>query len=160
MGRRLVVNLSDELCERARRAADEHREWADATGAHSYFTYRDRTEETRTVTLAYGAEIAAAVVLGLAWNGPGNFRAGDLAGALEVRHTPYAHGSLLVRPEDSPARTYVFVTGGPVRYVLCGYLTGAAAMVPRWWWPDAPRRACWRIPQWALSPIDDLLPDG
>jgi hypothetical protein len=133
-------------------AAREVRDWAAATGARSYFAPRNQLVED---ACGFAAEIVVAEVLGVPWRYPDPYTRhdGDLVDGTEVRSTRYPRGALLLRPEDDPERAYVLVTGRPPKFVVRGWILGRDGMRCERWWPRAPQRPCWRVPQEHLCDV-------
>lgn len=107
---------------------------------------------------AIAAEIAAGIATGRRWLGakPGTRNEGDLEGGVEVHHTLPPRGRLHIRPEDADERPYVLVTGRPPTFTVRGWMLGAEAKRPEFWWPNAPRRPCWAVGQDCLLDIAKL----
>jgi hypothetical protein len=156
-GRPVPIRLTPGQRAQAFDAATAKAAHVDAIGARSLFD-ADNDQHARNV-LAYEAEIAAAVVTGLAWRGfrdIGECHDGDLEARTEVRHRRHAGAPLLIRPEDKVGRAYVLVTGADGVYDVRGWVYGRDVYVVGQWWADAPYRPCWRVPQRSLRPIAEL----
>lgn len=156
MSRHLVrVELTDAQRREIHEAAGEVQEWARAVGARSYFAPPD---QMHTTVNGFGAEVAAAVALGVPWRRPDprTRHDGDLIDGTEVRSTRYATGKLLIRPEDYEERAFVLVTGMVPHFVIRGWKRCCESRRDEWWWPSAPERPCWAVPQEELRDIRTL----
>ena len=79
------------------------------------------------------AELALAKYLGIYWNGSvDTFKSQPDVGELEVRHTSYPNGKLIVRPHDSDTATFVLIVGTCPEYRIVGTKVGLEAKRPEW----------------------------
>ena len=150
-----AVRLSTEQRRAAWVAACDLRGWLRERAAVSRFDMPDPFE---TDVNAAGAEIAAALVLGVPWRSWRNHEArhdGDLRNGTEVRHTVYATGHLCIYREDADVRPYVLVTGRAGVFAVRGWIRGREAKRAELWRSDW-RRPCWAVPQCDLWDIDAL----
>lgn len=101
---------------------------------------------------AAAAELAVAKALGVFWaacDTPEEDRGGDVGPGVQVRHTQYPNGSLIVHDRDADDHRFVLVTGAMPTFRIAGWLHGHAAKVAAHWKADAPRPAFF-VPQSAL----------
>jgi hypothetical protein len=82
-------------------------------------------------------------------------------GDSQVRHTRYAHGRLMIQPEDNDEQIFILAVGTLPRYRVVGWLRGGEAKQPHWWTTQingAPLpNPCWAVPQPALCPMPPVL---
>lgn len=114
--------------------------------------FRDRShladdERLNADVDAAGAEIATSRFTGLRWtmSTGEDLSEPDLAPNIEVRHTRYPAGGLIVRTKDRPDRVFILVVGSLPTYRLVGWMRGTEAQQPRYRWTDA-----WKVPQSGL----------
>lgn len=76
------------------------------------------------------AEIAAAVALGIQWTDKSieDDRLGDLLPGLQVRHTTYDTGRLILRESDNLRHDFVLVTGTYPTFTVRGWINAAAGL--------------------------------
>lgn len=73
------------------------------------------------------AELALAKFLGLFWDGSVNtFKRPDV-GSIQVRHTKYRDGCLIVRNPDADDEIHVLVRGEAPNYEIVGWISGKDA---------------------------------
>jgi hypothetical protein len=93
------------------------------------------------------AELAVAKHYGLPWLGAFMFRAPDV-GEWQIRSTQLDHGSLIVHREDSPADTFLLVTGRNGSYTIRGWIRAEDAQADRYWSdPSGKGRWAFFVPQ-------------
>ena len=79
-----------------------------------------------------GAEIAAARAFGLQWSEKQTIsedRLGDIVPGLQVRHTAYNTGALILRAQDNPEHDFVLVTGKYPTFTVRGWITGSEGLL-------------------------------
>lgn len=112
-----------------------------------------RGYETRMQNTIDGllAEIAVAKAFGQSWS-PGGVKVstGDV-GKIEVRHTKYPQGNLLLYRTDSEEAIYILVVGVYPTLRLAGWIQGFEGKQPAMWKNSV--TPCYWIPQAALKPI-------
>lgn len=90
-----------------------------------------RLQSDHTVELeieAIGAEIAVARAIGRAWiDSDRPDYDGDVGDGVQVRHTRYSTGRLLLHPDDRDDHVFFLVTGVFPEFRVVGYLRGARA---------------------------------
>jgi hypothetical protein len=78
-------------------------------------------------------------------------------GQLQVRHTRYDDGHLIVKVTDADEEVVILVTGSSPRFVLRGWMRVAEAKSHEEWLKPTPGRTLAHfVPQSALHPLDDL----
>ncbi len=93
------------------------------------------------------AEMVVAKARGKYWNGGvGTYKGGDV-GNVQVRYTPLADGSLILRKGDSPDSRYVLVTGQAPTYNVIGWIDGHDGMKPEFVWAPNGRPPAYFVPQ-------------
>jgi hypothetical protein len=118
--------------------------------------------------MSVAAELAVCGTLGIYPTAMGGYEYGAPDGVcgdwmIEVRHTPYANGHLIVRPDQDKGkedRLFILVTSDhPVgkfpRFFIHGCATGKKIMQPRYW-IEAPSNGgnpYWQMSQGQLSPL-------
>jgi hypothetical protein len=132
-----------------------------AKRGHNHANVRSRSTLTRLHddTLGACAELAVAKWLGIQWSrsvGTYHIEA-DVGEDVDVRCTDRDNGSLILRENDQPYRTFVLVTGNPPNMSLRGYIRGEDGMRPHWWRDPNSYGGAWFVPQDALISI---TPDG
>jgi hypothetical protein len=66
----------------------------------------------------------------------------------QVRSTTTPSGHLLLRQNDNPEETFIFVVGAYGEYDIIGWLVGKEGMIPKYWRDkDARGNPAWWIPQ-------------
>ena len=150
------VTLTEEQRRAVWQAARDTRDEVTARGTPGHFA--PNGDRMLNDVRAYGAEVAASVVRCVPWNGARLSKryAGDLRDGSEVRSTPYLHGRLLICHADHDERPYILVTGRAPTYTVRGWMRGREARCEEYWWPNAPQRPCWAVPQSALLDIRTL----
>lgn len=96
------------------------------------------------------AEMAFAKATGMYWGGTVNtFKLPDVAG-IQIRHTEYDNGHLIVREDDKDDEMFVLVTGKAPHFTVRGCLLGADAKRPEYFRGEG--YPAWFVPQSALEP--------
>jgi len=103
------------------------------------------------------AELAAAKALNLYWDGSVNtFKAPDLPGNIQVRHTEHLNGRLIVREGDSDDHIFLLVVGKVPSMHVIGWLLGAKAKQDRFLMDPNGRGRAWFVPQGCLLMVEEL----
>jgi len=107
---------------------------------------------------AIGAEIAAGLSIGVTWKDSSVPDSdGDLGERIQVRHTKWGTGRLLVHPEDKDDHCFILVRGKFPTFSIVGWMGGGEAK-QRQWWTDPSRRGrwCYAVPGDGLRSISTL----
>ena len=108
------------------------------------------------VTGAVG-EFVASLALGVPWRGPGQFRGDDLAGRrLQVRATSNRSGRLILHPDDPDECYFVLSAGGPLEWLVVGWILGVDGKLAEYWPGPNPQRPAYYVPSSRLRPIGEL----
>lgn len=111
------------------------------------------------------AELAVAKALNLYWDGSINVsKRPDIPSGLQIRHTSFDSGHLIVRPGDPLEHRYILVTGTSPLYCLRGWLWGyEVKSIGDWRKHINCDGYAWWVSQEKLNPIitleDSLLED-
>lgn len=103
---------------------------------------------------AIGAEMACARALGLTWvdhNKPDP--EGDLGPGIQVRHTRYRTGKLLLHKSDSDDHVFYLVTGNYPNFTIAGWITGERGKRMAINQELQPGRPCMCVDQRFLEPL-------
>lgn len=102
-------------------------------------------------------EMALAKYLGVFWDGNmGNFKAADV-GALQVRTTQRAAGSLILHPGDKDEDVFILVLSHNLpSFLLRGWIYGHEGKVQKWWRDGTEGRPAFFVPQSALHDMSTL----
>ena len=108
---------------------------------------------------AAAAEMAAAKALGVFW-APAASAAqdrldGDLPGGIQIRHTSYPTGRLIVHDRDDDDHVFVLVIGTMPHFKVVGWIRGEDAKDEMFWDTKVPRPAFF-VPQDHLLPLEQL----
>jgi hypothetical protein len=107
---------------------------------------------------AAAAELAVAKLTGRYWCGGVNtFKDEDVYGGLQVRHSTYDNGNLIVRDPDNSDHYFVLVTGHIPNFSVHGYLPGWKAKEYVYWGTKNDRDCAWWVPQNDVFDIGDLV---
>ena len=102
------------------------------------------------------AELAFAKAFNLHWNGSVNtFKVPDV-GTIQIRHTQYPDGRLVVHDYDDDNTVHVLVTGTHPNYSIHGWLTGGQAKQQCFWDDPTGKFPAYFVPQAHLMPIDQI----
>jgi len=99
------------------------------------------------------AELAVALYLDQPWTGERSRAHCDVGQDIQVRHTWYLAGCLIVREDDRPGR-YVLVVGHDGSYDLMGWRDCFAAKQPEWEQQDGNKY--WMVPSDRLRRMEEL----
>lgn len=103
------------------------------------------------------AECAVAAYYDLPWHDRAAGAEPYDCGFLQVRHTRWDTGQLLVYPDEKDDDPFILVTGAEGIYYLRGWLPGAEAKDPRWWGTLCREgHPCFHVPQAELRPMATL----
>ena len=115
---------------------------------------RTDTHTTAKETEAIGAEIAAARATGRRWQDTDTpDHNGDIGEGIQVRHTQYQTGRLLIHPDDCDDHQFILVTGAYPDYTVAGWTTGRQAKQDEFWQELQRGRPCFAVPQRCLTPV-------
>jgi hypothetical protein len=122
------------------------------TFTHSGDRLRNRWLEDGLASGIIGAigEMGVAKALNVFF--PAGFKQTD-AYFYEVRATTRKDGSLIVRENDSSAKTYVLALVEPPKVIIAGCIYGADAKQKRFWRAPNGRPGAYFVPQRALKPL-------
>lgn len=84
-----------------------------------------------------------------------NFKDVPDVGNLEVRHTRYENGGMLLHPTDKDDRKYVLVAGVWPAMKIVGWIWGKNGKHPDYWRDDLARPCFW-VPQASLEEYETL----
>lgn len=108
---------------------------------------------------AAAAELAVAKLTGRFWSRPVGWEPGgaDVGTDIQVRFSPRPGASLIIKRSDNPEHRFVLVgLGQPepagITLEVIGWMSGAAAMQPRYWRTDVPDPA-WFVPAAHLADV-------
>jgi hypothetical protein len=102
------------------------------------------------------AEMAYAKAMGMFWSGSvGTFKAPDV-GDVQIRSTPRASNSLIIRANDKDDDIFVLVVGSAPEYTIAGYIRGEDGKKQEWVRSPNGGSAAYFVPQAALRPINEL----
>lgn len=77
---------------------------------------------------------------------------GDIAPGVQVRHTVYANGCLLLHPTDVDSHAFYLVTGNFPDYQIKGWTIALDGKREEHWKELRPGRPCYAVPQRCLLP--------
>lgn len=119
--------------------------------------FRDGSHRPQSASLeqnvdAAGAEMAASKLTGCRWNMTvgEDLTEPDLWPYVEVRHTTFKNGGLIIRSKDKPERLFILVVGTLPRYRVIGWIRGEEARRDEHRWKDA-----WKVPQSGLTRFNE-----
>lgn len=154
--------LSEQMQEKVRVAAEGRYSRRRASG--SEHKWNRRQAHTLGVEIdSCGAEAFAAEVCCLTWEDSHvPDKAGDIGEGMQVRHTVYESGHLIVhrKEDDNPEHVFFLVIGRFPRYRLAGWLFGWEAQSHEEWFRDLPGvrgRRAFNCPQSALHRLSEWL---
>lgn len=104
----------------------------------------EEREQRRTDAMSAVAEYFVALKTGREWLGRvKQSPLGDVEGLLEVRHTVYSTGCLIVHKSDLDDWIGVLVVGGRMKHLrIPGYLPIRECKREEWWRPKGPKVRC------------------
>lgn len=121
---------------------------------------RVETHGVTTDTSAWGRHVEAAMAelafckhYGFYWGGLGSLKAPDVYGTnIEIRHTHYPNGKLIVQANNEDDHIYWLLTGRFGEYIIHGYMAGTDAKQDQWWpGPRPDQHKAFFVPQSALA---------
>ena len=97
------------------------------------------------------AEMVVAKFLGMYWDySVDTFKVPDVGG-IQVRHTAYDTGCLVIRDADSNDEIFLLVTGSSPEYFIRGWVTGYSGKKDEYLrYQDTPGGEAWFVPQESL----------
>ena len=104
------------------------------------------------------AEAAVAKAFNRYWLGEwqtGNVGKDRDVDGLQVRHTRYPAGKLLIQKNDHDQSLYVLVVGMPPLFRIAGWMQAMIGKQDRFWDSKLPR-PCFAVPQDELQPMEKL----
>ena len=105
---------------------------------------------------AIGSEMAVAAYFGIPNFEPtvNTFKMkADFASSIEIKHTSYEHGHLIIKPSDRDDDVAILVTGSSPTYVIRGWMPIKRVKTSRYLRGDG----SWWVPQLDLLPLADLV---
>jgi hypothetical protein len=142
--RALAARVGQERFDRRRGAGSEHR-WA-RVDEHT------AAKEIESI----GAEIEAARAIGRDWvdrDSPDHD--GDIGPGLQVRHTRYDGGHLILHPEDEDGHVFFLVTGSFPNLTVRGWIRASEGKRGEWWGELQRGRPAFNIPQHRLHRLEE-----
>lgn len=128
------------------------------SGTHKY-NWKPGDEQPEVDAQSAVAELLVARCTNRKWLSSGEVpdkpEDGDVEGGIQVRHTSYGTGSLIVHPEDNDQHKFVLVVGKDEYMRVVGYIDGHKAKSRNWWRSDV-RYPAYFVPQSALNDIAEL----
>ena len=106
---------------------------------------------------AIGAEMVVARYLGIADFEPtlNTFKnSADVGSRIEVKHTSWKDGHLIVKPSDRDSDLAVLVVGESPNYTIIGWIPVEVAKTPRF---KSDQSNSWWVSQINLRPMDSIL---
>lgn len=107
------------------------------------------------------AELLVAKTLNRFWTNPflntANKNLPNVGNTIEVRHTKYPSGCLLVHDEDVDNFWHVLVVGTISNPKVVGGILGKDAKKEIWWKEKVAGRPCYFVPQDKLIPVPELI---
>jgi len=101
------------------------------------------------------AELAYAKYRGQYWPATVcSFKHADVGANVQIRSTPHANGSLIIRDDDNAEHFYVLLTGTAPTFQVRGYIQGISAQNDEWRQAPNGRPAAYFVPQSALKPFE------
>ena len=114
------------------------------------------TEETEKQCL--GAEVACANAIGTQWKDVGHLDyEGDIGLGLQVRHTTYPTGKLILHSTDNDEHIFFLVTGLFPKYRVAGCIKAMDGKLQKYWKSLEKNRPAFVVPQDDLTPLKHYL---
>lgn len=145
-----LVSLNSYETEAASRVGLQRYEESRRKGIYDKSSTSDANQRLKDDMLGACAELAFCKWRGCVWEAHVNtfHEVPDVAPYFEVRQTPLDSGRLIVRPNDTPERLYVLLTGTPERFIVRGWIGGGGARRDEWWRdPRNLGKPAWWVPQ-------------
>lgn len=79
---------------------------------------------------------------------------GDLGDGIQIRHTRYLTGKLLLHKEDCDSHLFFLVVGCFPAYAIAGFISGSEGKKKGIWEELTPGRPCFTVKQFDLNPLD------
>jgi hypothetical protein len=149
----VIVTLDEADVEYARRLGRERYDERLATLGAGTIERRNVVDGLPAHCWGALGEVAYARAFDLALPTSGPDLEGDLIPGLQIRHTTYRSGRLIVHPYEPDHFRFVLVRGLPPTLELVGWIMGADAKQRRYWRDDVPIPAYF-VPAAELAPLD------